>query len=58
MADWLSWSELECLVGPDDLERLRPHLTHRGLDGMPCVERGRLEDLLELLDDEDEEGPP
>jgi hypothetical protein len=42
---WLSWSELE---------RLRPYLTHTGLDGQPCVEQDRLEELLRLLDDEED----
>jgi hypothetical protein len=47
--DWLSWSDLQCLFDADTLRRLRPHLTHTGLDGRPCVEAVPLDDLLRLL---------
>jgi hypothetical protein len=46
---WLSWQELLELLDEDALEGLRPLLTHRGLDGLPCIEQGRLDDLLALL---------
>jgi hypothetical protein len=50
--DWLSWSDLRDLLDADTLRRLRPHLTHTGLDGQPCVERDRLDDLVRLLGQE------
>jgi hypothetical protein len=40
---------LEGLLDADTLRRLRPHLTHTGSDGQPCVEADRLDDLLQLL---------
>jgi hypothetical protein len=49
---WLSWSDLQCLLDPDTLRWLRPLLTHTGLDGQPCVEQDRLDELLRLLEGE------
>jgi hypothetical protein len=49
---WISWSELQQLLDTDTLQQLRPHLTHTGLDGQPCVERDRLGELLTMLDQE------
>jgi hypothetical protein len=47
---WLSWSDLQCLLDPDTLERVRPFLTHTGLDGQPCVEQDRLDELIRRLE--------
>jgi hypothetical protein len=54
---WLSWSDLQQVLDPDSLRRLRQHLTHTGLDGQSCVEAERLAELLELLDPPRVSGP-
>jgi hypothetical protein len=46
---WLSWSDLHRLLDADTLRQLRPHLTHTGLDGQPCVEAERLAEMLQLI---------
>jgi hypothetical protein len=51
---WVSWSELESLLDADTVADLRPYLTHTGLDGQPCVDADRLQDLLGLLEQEDQ----
>jgi hypothetical protein len=55
MSAWLSWSELQQLLDGETLRRLRPHLTPTGLDGLPCIEQDRLDDLLGLLGPDDGE---
>jgi hypothetical protein len=49
---WLSWSDLQHLLDPDTLRRLWPLLTHTGIDGQPCVEQDRIDDVLRLLEEE------
>jgi hypothetical protein len=49
-AGGLFWFDLHRLLDTDRLWRLLPHLTHTGLDGQPCVEQDRLDDLIGLLD--------
>lgn len=47
---WIGWTELEAALDTALLTQLRPHLTHTGLDGLPCIEAERLQELLGLRD--------
>jgi hypothetical protein len=46
---WVSWDEVAEEFGETLARRLAAHTDHRDLQGTPCWERERLEELLELV---------
>ena len=49
LLDYVTFDEVAAEIGEEEAHLLSRHTGLVGLDGLPCWERGRLADLIEML---------